>query len=82
MPACATGYYPDPKKKSSTTWQQAQLDYIDTLLELAGLSAPAQQVGKNTESCVGAMCWEGSCTLMLTHTAQHIQHPKQTMSTD
>lgn len=37
------GYYPDPKKMATTSWQQAQQDSVDKILELAGLTGPQQQ---------------------------------------
>jgi len=42
-----TGYYADPKLQKSKAWQQAQYDYIDELLKLAGVDKAEQVGGKS-----------------------------------
>ena len=44
MRAGPAGYYEDPKQQATKSWQQAQLDYVDSLLQLAGLAPKQQQV--------------------------------------
>lgn len=36
------GYYADPSLKKGKTWQQAQFDHIDALLEVAGVKKAEQ----------------------------------------
>lgn len=45
-----SGYYADPKQHKSKPWQQAQYEYIDSLLELAGVKK-AEQVRLLTQRC-------------------------------
>jgi hypothetical protein len=36
------GYYADPKQQTSKPWQEAQFDYIDAMLEVAGVRKAEQ----------------------------------------
>lgn len=40
--ALHAGYYDDPKQQKATPWQEAQFDYIDAMLEVAGVKQATQ----------------------------------------
>lgn len=48
------GYYDNPRQQKTKPWQEAQFDYIDAMLEVAGVKQAAQVRPRATP------CFEGS----------------------